>query len=182
MNRSLAFASALAFVLAANASSADAQKHKRPRTLKGLVHHVVGTLAAGDVKAFLLLAPTLAEMHKHCPGMPLPPKAVAKLRKKMTRAFHGCRKAIDWKRAQIVSFTGGKKSKEVRECTGVWRLRDIEVKLQVGSRTRTLTIDDPFVLNGVSFGTTELRGCLGGGTTTAKPPPRPAAPKAPKAP
>lgn len=170
VNRFIAVAMAAAFVLTLEVSRAEAKKHKRPGNVKALVHHIVHSLASGDVNKFLLLAPTHAEVTRYCPGMKRGQKMVAKLHQKLGRGFDRCAKLLNWKHARVISFTGGQKKKRpVPQCTGVWELKDIDVKLRVGGRTVALHIDDPFVLNGTSFGVTDNLGC---GGTTAKPPAR----------
>jgi|GEM_PF-6914672 len=169
-NRSFVVAVAAAFVLTLGVSRADAQKHKRPGSVKALVHHIVRSLESGDVNKFLLLAPTYAEARRYCPSMKQANKTVAKLHQKLGRGFDRCRKQLDWKHARVIGFKGGQKKKHpVRACMGVWELKDIDVTLRVGGKTVALHIDDPFVLNGTSFGVTDNLGC---GGATAKPPVR----------
>ncbi len=184
MTRLMPAIMAAAFTLSVAAASAQAQKSKRPRTIKALVNHVVSSLAANDLRRFLVLAPTMPEVVRHCQGMKMRPKMIQKLHKRLTRGFQRCGKAFNWKRARLVSFKGGATKRPVKECGGVvWELKDIKVVVKIDGKRRHMTIDDPFVLNGNSYGTTDRLRCSDGSAVrtppkkagaTVPPPPPPA--------
>jgi len=154
MTRIAACICALTFVAVVGAPHADAQKKRtQPRSVKALAKYVVASLSKSDVKRYLKIAPTLALMQKHCPGMPMGKEVVDKLYKKLTRGFNKCLKTANWKLPITkVTVTGGGKKRAVKRCTGVWELKDIHVTVARGRNVLKIEIDDPYVLGGKTFG------------------------------
>src|SRR5262249_35558192 len=90
---------------------------------------------------YLALAPTAAEIKRHCPALADEvDKKMGGLERDVRAGFAQCRELLDWSSARRIGMQSGGDGKAANDCSGVVLLEDITAEYEVGSERYRLLI------------------------------------------
>ncbi len=132
----------------------------RPATQAALVDAAMAAVEENDPEAYLALFPKTQEFVTHCPELMADPKMSRAIREihqnagpHVRKKIQQCHELIDFSRAKRVRVEGGQRHEEPEEgCRDLFEVGDILVFLEVGGKTYTVKLDDPYVMGTDAYG------------------------------